>query len=810
VTAMAREDTSRTTACPGFAAEPGAAGQGPADQPSPVPGVEFRGTTVQLRSGPRAHRPLAQHERAGDWTLMAVVTGDTGPMAVFEEVHRARGRIVFVDERGLRLELRKSLEPTSAAGRPWYRGHAKEEVLPGQPDVLRYELLDGGQDPDPGEVRACFPPVRHAHFEGVDRPHTFIGTPESADVIPHYYRALPMVTRVTPEVVAPGTAAAMAAGNLWEGLVGGWLPVIRTVYPVSDDECWELIAFAATDEVTPFLQPAWYRYARLRGGEIQEIKYIDSHVPYPDLGPAGPDQFYRALARAHGYWQARLGTAMRVHTPEPWIADFCRHSLAREHISRRGDHPKYGIVDRAYGGEEHDGFQDALTNSVSCNLEWGLFAVARGHLDYYLRYFVRPDGTVRYRGPEIGKYGVMLSCLAQYADYSGDDTLLLDHDHKLKAIARFLVDRWLEARATDPGRADYGMIKGRHEADISFLTLTLNDLDYERPYLENSALIWRGLRDIAATWQRIGEAGQDPELLARAADLAAKATELLADARNGVDRSWIEKDGVAGLPIIAGSRTFYWEFPYRATPESFDENRVWSELFHSGILSRDTTQRILDLAGQRGGTTLGVFNNRVSLIGFLVSEAEQGLLQHDLIPEALLVFYAHAFHAHTRGTWTAIECVDMDRDRGAHSPYCVPAQATIPIITKWLLVYEDPVTRAVTLGQGAPRAWLADGREFGVDAAPTRWGRLGFRVRSHLRDGHVDAEIELPSRPGAEVRLRLRVPGDRIPGRVEVLGRDDVAARLAGDTVSLPPGSLGTVRVRVWYNAENGSQQTQG
>jgi len=193
-----------------------------------------------------------------------------------------------------------------------------------------------------------------------------------------------------------------------------------------------------------------------------------------------------------------------------------------------------------------------------------------------------------------------------------------------------------------------------------------------------------------------------------------------------------------------------------------------------------------------------VFNNRKSLVGFLVSEGVQGLLQHDLIPEALLVFYAHAFHAHTRGTWTAIECVDMDRDRAQHSPYCLPAQATIPIITKWLLVYEDPLTRVVTLGRGTPRAWLDDGLGYGADGAPTRWGAIGFRVRSHVRDGYVDAEIDLPGRPGAAVRLRLRLPGQLVPRRVESLGDEDPVMRLDGDTVSIPPGAQGNVRLRVW------------
>lgn len=78
-----------------------------------------------------------------------------------------------------------------------------------------------------------------------------------------------------------------------------------------------------------------------------------------------------------------------------------------------------------------------------------------------------------------------------------------------------------------------------------------------------------------------------------------------------------------------------------------------------------------------------------------------------LVREFLLLYYAHAFHLHTRGTWTAFECADMDRDRAEHLPYCAPAQLTIPILTKWMLVFEDPATSQAWLAKAVPRL---DGR----------------------------------------------------------------------------------------------------
>jgi hypothetical protein len=747
---------------------------------------------------------VGELERVGDWVLMAVFDDGGGVVAVFEEIGCVTGRVAFVGEKGTRLVLSKSLEPTQEEGRTWYRGHPKEEVLPGQPDLLRSELLEGGRDPAPEEVRACFPPVRRAFFEGIERPHTFVGTFESVDVVPIYYRDVPMVSRVPVEIVAPETTEAIAAETLWEGLIGGWLPVVRTVYPFAGDECWEVTTFADPDGATLEGQPVWYRFARLKGGQLQRIKYIDSYVPYPGPGPAQPADYYRGLLHAHAYWRGQLDGTMRVDTPDAWVEDFSRHAMVLERVTRWADHPKYGVVERAYAGGEHDGFQDALTATVTCALEWGAFPAARKYLHYYLDHFVCLDGSLKYRGPEMGKYGVMLTCLAQYCDYTRDYSLLLEHDQKVKAIATVLVGRWEESRQLDSGDPAFGMIKGHHEADINFLTPNVNTLDYDQPYLSNSAEAWRGLRDIASSWLWVGQVRKDAEMTERAEALLQVAAALLEDARRGVERTWLEKDGTRGLPIIAGSQSFYWEAPYRSRPESYDENRVWSELFHSGILPRRAVQEVLDIAGGRGGTMLGIFTNRRLIVGFLVAEALQALLQHDLVPEALLVFYAHAFHAHTTGTWTAIECVDMDRARAAHNPYCVPAQMTVPTIAKWLLVFEDPVARTLTLAQGAPRAWLAPGMHFGVERSPTRWGPVTYNVVSRLDEGYVEAKVSLPPRPGATVRLRLRLPSAYRAERAQALDRPDLVVELEGDLVKFPPQALGNVTLRVWCPKEEG------
>lgn len=130
-----------------------------------------------------------------------------------------------------------------------------------------------------------------------------------------------------------------------------------------------------------------------------------------------------------------------------WLTRRSRHAFTREMITRHGVHPKYGIADQDYSGAEHDGFQDVLVSSVLGYLEWGHFDRARAYLDDYLSNFVRPDGTLHYRGPEMGKFGVMLTCIGLHHAYTRDSSLIDVHRQKIDAIADMLLARWHTARA---------------------------------------------------------------------------------------------------------------------------------------------------------------------------------------------------------------------------------------------------------------------------------------------------------------------------------------------------------------------------
>lgn len=755
------------------------------------------GDRVTVRDAATAEiRRLARHERVGPWTLMATLELRPGrPVAVFEDLRTSDGPIVYLDTTGVLLKLPKTLEPTRVSEEGCYRGHSKEEILGSERDMLRKEILAQERDPTFEEVAACFPPIRRVKYGLHEGPHTFVGSRYCIDVVPIFYRG--WTGRIHPQAVTPEIKEVIEQERIWEGLIGGWLPVVRFVYPVREGLIWDYTVFGVVDPPTIFLQPVWYRFLRLENGEVSKAHYADTYLPYPWPTEPEAEGFYRELYKLHTYWEKALEGAMEFDLPEAWVADFCRHAMVLEMITRIGDHPRYGVVDRGYGGPEHDGFQDILNSSVNCYLEWGLFDIAKGYLGDYFTHFVRSDGSLDYRGPEISQYARMLTNLAQYYEYTGDAEFLLKHDQKIRAIVRILMTRREAAKTLPSDDPAYGMIKGRHEADISFVTPTLATMDYEQPYFCNSTEAWRAFNDLGRVWLGVGQKRRDPELVARGQALIDEAHSLQEDVYRAIERSILRDRDMPYLPLIAGSREYHLDAPYRSRPESFDDNRVWSEIMHSGMMRKETIDLMLAYLAEHRGMTLGIFGNRRSVVAFQCYGEAYGLLQHDMIHEFLLFFYAHAAHMHTRGTWSAFECVDMDRERAEYGPYCAPAQLTVPAITKWMLAFEDPLCESLWLAKGTPRAWLEEGKRIVVKNAPTRWGMVSYAIDSRLTEGQIRARVTLPEDAPVETKLRLRVPRPYAIETVKVNGQSWNDFDPEEETITLPVRREGPIEVVV-------------
>ena len=125
------------------------------------------------------------------------------------------------------------------------------------------------------------------------------------------------------------------------------------------------------------------------------------------------------------------------------------------------------------------------------------------------------------------------------------------------------------------------------------------------------------------------------------------------------------------------------------------------------MLPPNLVNLVLDCMRAYGATTAGVVANvggvhddGREILGFISYGYAQMLLRLDRIEEFLLFLYAHRYHGHTRGSWTACEVTGITGDSAL---YCIPAQQTIPLIALWLLVLEDSDEDLLHLAKAVPR-----------------------------------------------------------------------------------------------------------
>ncbi len=735
-------------------------------------------------------------QSAGKWTLMAVVRGvPGGRLAVFEDFSQTNGRLLFMDANGVKLDLPKSSEPTRADPKSLYRGHSLDEVFKSERDLLGEEILAKPGDPDYAEVAACFAPISKMYTE------TFIGTHDCIEKVGVFFGGS------TPNFDAvayiPAIQKNRDEGRVLDGLVGGWLPALRFVYPEKPGDWSELVIYAPmrVEIGNQRVQPVWYRLSRIEDNALRWVRYFDSYHPFPPRLDAKPEAFYEDLLSMRAGWDRALAQGMEIDIPDRHLADLARHSLVREMMTRIGAFPKYGVFDRSYGSSEHDGFQDTFNADTAAMLAWGLFDLARQYIDNYFTYFVRDDGSILYRGPETGQYGRMLTVVAQYAKYTGDNELLLRHRHRLDGVAKLLLSLRTKALGLPPDDPAYGMIAGWSEADAC---LDPDPPRYMQPYLSNSTEAARGFEDLGAVWEELGRRKHEPELTRWGHQLREESRALITDLQQAIARSMLTNTQPPCLPAIAGVKEpFHIAVARDKLDPQFRSYRAYSEMLHSANLTRAQVETIVNYRAAHHDIILGVPTvygyDTHELGGFLSYGHAYGLLQHDFVREYLLTLYSLMAHQYTRGTWTAPETRLLDPKRFT-APYCTPAQMVAPLLTRWMLVFEEPGSDTLWLAKGTPRAWLEDGQTIAVSRAPTPWGRLSFSLHSHLQAGRVEAAVEMPSAPPAgQVKLRLRVPeGHRIRS-VTANGKAWDQFDAEAETVTVPRGAKGRVVLTVSY-----------
>lgn len=735
-------------------------------------------------------------ERSGRWTLMQIIDdiARRSQAAVLEDFSTQSGHIVLVEHNGVRLDLPKSLEPTSQGAGKLYLGHTLSEIENSASDLLGNEILSRPGDPDYDEIASVFPPIRRMPT------YSFVGTNRTMDKVGFAYGG--RSPDFDPAPYYPPLIPIRDQGKVWDGLVGGYLPVLRFVYPESPANWTEMITFAPLRVANgnDRIQPVWYRIARVEAGTLKWVHYIDSYHPFPPRTEYDPNVFYRDLLALNDGWKQTLSPAMKIRVPEARVENMAQFALVREIMTRVGEFPKYGAVDKDYAGSEHDGFPDTFTVDTTAMLQWGLIDLAGRYIDNYFGKFVREDGSILYRGPETGQYGRMLTVVAQFYDYGGDARVLIRQRSRIDAVTRLLLGLREKARQLSPSHPAYGMIAGWSEADAC---LDADPPRYMQPYFSNSTEAARGFRDLGRVWSKLGEKTKSAEMVSWGQRLIRESDELQGDIQTAISRSLLKQGDETILPSIAGVKEpFHVVVARDSADPQYRSYRAYMEMLFSGILTKQQVRWIVDYRRNHHDTLLGVptaYGYKTGILaGFLSYGHGFGLIQHDFTREALLLMYAVMAHQYTRGTWTAPETRPVFVDDPA-APYCTPAQVVVALMTRWMLVFEDPMSETVWLGRATPEKWLEDGNTISVKDAPTRWGRLGFTIVSHLSQRKIVATVDLPSAFPAIAKVRLRAPGNLLLKSVRVNSKPWAEFNAQEQAITIPSGLSGKIEIVAEY-----------
>jgi hypothetical protein len=735
----------------------------------------------QPRSRGRSASPEMSVESC---TLVSEFETDKVEWKVYEDLRSRDGAIVFASSTGVKRLLSRSAEASMPEGTP-YLGLPLKEVGLSSVDLLADRLLQSG-DPDPGMVKSAVPPIASAE-KNPRTWTTFVGTKEAFDVTPVYRSG--STRTYHPIQYFPELHEALDKGGLYDGLVGGWMPSVRKVIPLSDRAYWEVIVFGdVAPSTNKYIVQTWHRTARVEEGKIVKVTYGRSYPAYPPARKdPQPEEFYRALLAFSYYWDEQLHEFVEASLPDNAWVDISKHSFAKELMTRPGGvYPKYGAVDRDYAGSEYDGFQDIFTSAIYTNMEWGRLETARLFIDNYFTEYVDAKGMVDMRGPETAQFGMTLALLARYFSYSRDSALMLKHRSKIEAMAQLLANMHEESLRLPPDSPGYGLIHGWSESDSCLMeTPSL----YWQPYYANSAFAARGFKDVAHTWKELARVSSDASMEELARRWLKRSKTLQDRTVEAIERNIQTDKAPPYIGLFPGTTLTFRESLEKEHPSPQQwPHRPYAELLQADVLPARLANLVIDSMRAHGATTLGVVANvggfrddGREILGFISYGYAQALLRLDRIEEFLLFLYAHRYHAHTRGSWTAGEVTGITGDSAL---YCVPAQQTIPLLVRWMLVLEDSDAERLYLAKGVPREWAASGEEIRIARAPTRWGTasfdLGLKRGAKAVVGHVELEGR---RAPEEVHFKLRLPAKLQLQTVTVNGQITQLRGVHNDTV---------------------------
>ncbi|KAH7330542.1 hypothetical protein BKA65DRAFT_539660 [Rhexocercosporidium sp. MPI-PUGE-AT-0058] len=671
----------------------------------------------------------------------------------FEDLTRFDGPLVLISASGKRREFPRNVEATNYAATTLTNtveqlfGMDPEPVFMAQNDVIGESLIkDGGGEPIEEHVRDIMSP---SFVAGLD---TFLGTVQANDTLT--VNQFSDTVNYQPIQDLQDALDGTHSKN-WDGMLG-WRPCSRKILrgDVDAGDWIESFMFADVDAQDPKIVHMWYSTKWVKGGVVRQKAFAFDYQEFlPMRRRPTANGFYPALMRWADYWESKLADFIPLTLPDQTWADMAKHSFAMELIQRpSGVSSQYGTYDRTYGGSEYDGFQDIFTTSLAANLAWGRFAQAKAVFENYMDWYVHDNGDIKMRGPEVGQFGMSLSLIARYVQYTGDTALVEKNKNKILAWAKLLTDLHDEGLKLPKNNSAYGLLSGWSESTAS---INFNSYVWVRPYWNNGAMAARGFKDLSK--------------IAIFADYAKDWTNRAAQIINQTTltmNKYTQKNLKPPYVPVVLDETIRAREAMAAdsinTPQKW-AHRVYAELLQASVLPTNQTNTVINSMQAYGLTSYGVLANLVAfdkttrdVLGFISYGYALSLLLQDRIDEFVLFLFNHRYRVYNRGLWIASEVAGTGNSSGS-ATYCQPAQFNMPIVLRAALLFEHPDDEVLFVMKGVPRRWLSKG-PVGIQKAPTRWGLVDYQTKMDVSAGTVTTIISFQKAPPAEVRIKFRVP----------------------------------------------------
>ncbi len=515
--------------------------------------------------------------------------------------------------------------------------------------------------------------------------------------------------------------------------------------------------------------------ASLEGDRMATMVVYTALPDQPAVPRLDPGLYDRARRQCVQTWSELLDRGAKLEVPEPLVNRMWKSHIVGNFMIARKDWMNYSAgnaYDHLYEGECGDAARALML--------YGFLNDGRDMVGPLLDFFRKAT--------QYHVSGLKLQLLAHYywlardADYVG-----ANRERWMKAVETILSNR----------EKENGLVpRENYCGDISQQVYALN----------SNAQGWRGLRDLSAVLEEIGEREQ-------ARSLAETAAAYRRDILQAVEKS--ERRDVQ--PPFIPNALFGEEQPYPMLTDTriggyYDLMApyiIGSEVLGPGSQRETWMIRYLQ---EHGGLCMGMVRTRPDRgqyagqpgVVFLYSlRYALAQMRRDEREAALVTFYGGLAQAMTRETFIGGEATRFPSMDPLMRTIYLPPNSTNNSTSLWLLRYmliqdwdlnDDGRPETLRLLYGAPRRWLRDGASIRFENAPTQFGGVSLQVRSHLNDGHVELDVKLPPRAPDKVLARISLPDGWKAGSATLDGSD---LPLASDGAMDLTGRSGEVRLKL-------------